>query len=57
MSVITCNTCRYFRPDDINPPAGLGWCPLRKVARYPEQPHYCKQREDEDGDDTTRNNA
>ena len=40
--------CTHFRHDEINPPAGLGWCPLRKVSRYPGQPHYCKQREEEE---------
>lgn len=55
-SLVTCEGCRYFRPDAVNPPAGLGWCELRKVSRYPMQPHYCKQREGEN-DDTTRNDA
>ena len=53
---VTCAECIHFRHDEINPPAGLGWCPPRKVSRYPEQLHYCKQREEEDGD-ATRNNA
>lgn len=46
----TCAECIHFRRDEINPIAGLGWCPLRKVSRYPEQPHYCRQRE-VDGED------
>ena len=48
---VTCDDCIHFRRDEINPAAGLGFCPLRKVSRYPEQPHYCGQREVEDGDD------
>lgn len=48
---VTCADCRYFRRDEINPPAGLGFCPLRKVSRYPEQPHYCRQREAESEDE------
>lgn len=43
---VTCAGCIHFRRDDINPPAGLGWCQLRKVSRYPMQPHYCRQREE-----------
>lgn len=45
---ITCADCVHFRRDEINPPAGLGWCELRKVTRYPMQPHYCRQRQVED---------
>lgn len=47
---VTCADCRYFRPDAQNPPAGLGWCELRKVSRYPMQPHWCRQRESEEGE-------
>lgn len=42
---VTCTDCQHFRRDAINPPDGLGWCTLRKVSRYPMQPHYCRQRE------------
>jgi len=48
---VTCSECIHFRRDEINPVAGLGWCPLRKVSRYPEQLHYCRQREVEDDGD------
>lgn len=44
---VTCADCIHFRRDEINPAAGLGWCPLRKVSRYPEQVHWCRQREEE----------
>jgi len=44
----TCADCIHFRRDVINPSTGLGWCELRKVSRYPMQPHYCKQRETDD---------
>ena len=46
-----CAGCRHFRRDEINPAAGLGFCELRKVSRYPEQLHYCRQREVEDDGD------
>lgn len=42
----TCAGCRHFTPDTINPVSGLGWCPLRNVARYPMQRHRCRQREE-----------
>ena len=45
---VTCDECRYLRRDDINPATGLGWCDLRKVAKFPLEPHYCRQREVED---------
>jgi hypothetical protein len=48
---VTCEGCTHFRHDEINPAAGLGWCPLRKVSRYPEELHYCRQREVEDDGD------
>ena len=53
---VTCAECTQYRRDEINPAAGLGFCELRKVSRYPGQLHYCKQREVEDGD-ATRNDA
>lgn len=42
---VSCADCLHFRRDEINPVEGLGWCDLRKVTRYPMQPHYCRQRE------------
>lgn len=45
---VTCEDCIHFRRDAINPSAGLGWCELRKVSRYPMQPHWCRQREVDD---------
>lgn len=41
----TCEHCRHFRPDRINPPAGLGSCAKQHLARYPAQPHYCRDHE------------
>lgn len=51
--VITCELCIYFRPDRINPAAGLGTCthPARDDAWFPNAPHFCRHRE-EKGDDT-----
>ncbi len=45
---VTCDDCIHFRRDTINPPAGLGFCELRKIAQYPMAPHYCRQREPDD---------
>ena len=57
-ATVTCEDCRYFRRDDINPEVGLGFCTLRKFAKYPLAPHYCRQREaQDDGSDTPRNDA
>lgn len=50
MTTVQCEACIHFRPDEINPVAGLGWCELRKIARYPAAPHYCRQYEAADGD-------
>lgn len=47
---VTCDECRYFQRDEINPAQGLGGCELRKVMRYPEAPHYCRQRKVDDDD-------
>jgi len=45
-SASTCEGCRHFTPDAINPVSGLGFCELRKVSRYPMQLHWCRLREE-----------
>lgn len=47
---VTCNECRHFQRDEINPAEGLGFCPLRRVSKYPMAPHYCRQRKVDDDD-------
>ena len=57
---VTCELCVHFRRDAINPVTGLGFCTLRKVAKYPMEPHYCRQFEGEDDgehDSATRDDA
>ncbi|KLD65454.1 hypothetical protein Y882_02770 [Dyella japonica DSM 16301] len=39
---ITCETCRSFRPDSINPPAGIGSCAKGRLGQYPMAPHWCR---------------
>lgn len=48
---VTCAECIHFRRDEINPAAGLGFCELRRIAKYPGELHYCRQREVEDDGD------
>lgn len=44
----TCEHCRHFHPDRINPPAGIGRCmhPARHGYFYPAQKHHCRDHED-----------
>lgn len=42
---VTCDTCRYYQPDKINPAAGCGRCQLNmpmKHGGYPQIERYCK---------------
>lgn len=41
--MIACKHCRYFRPDAINPPAGMGRCmhDARHGYFYPGEKHRC----------------
>jgi hypothetical protein len=40
---VRCGGCRHFRPDAINPEAGMGACGLNgKPAHYPMRPHACE---------------
>jgi hypothetical protein len=43
---LTCEGCRYFVPDPINPPAGLGDCSNGRGMHYPSQPHHCIYRKE-----------
>lgn len=46
---ITCDDCKHFVRDRINPPAGIGTCghPKRKeqVGFYPMEKHLCRAHE------------
>ena len=44
-ATVTCEDCRYFRRDDINPQAGIGVCELKHFGVYPLAPRYCRQHE------------
>lgn len=38
---VTCEGCRYFTPDAINPPAGVGVCGAGKGMHYSMTRHAC----------------
>ena len=38
---VTCEGCRHFTPDTINPAAGMGVCGAGKGMHYPMQRHAC----------------
>jgi hypothetical protein len=39
---VTCETCRHYIADLLNPPAGIGRCAAwGKPAHYPMRPHMC----------------
>jgi hypothetical protein len=38
---VTCESCRHFNPDTINPTAGMGACGAGKGMHYPMQRHGC----------------
>ena len=38
---VTCETCASYRPDTINPPAGVGDCASGHGMHYPMQRHGC----------------
>jgi len=46
--MITCDHCRYFRPDAINPKAGMGKCcaDARHGYFYPMEKHRCRDFSD-----------
>lgn len=33
---VTCSTCSHFRPDPLNPEAGVGSCAATEAPRWPE---------------------
>ncbi|MBK8068762.1 MAG: hypothetical protein IPK27_14385 [Rhodanobacteraceae bacterium] len=51
VQLVTCETCRHFRPDPINPPAGVGICAAGVAhlsigrALHPMAPRYCAGHE------------
>lgn len=46
--MISCEHCRYFQPDAINPLAGMGRCmhDARHGYFYPGEKHSCKDFSD-----------
>ncbi len=38
---VTCEGCRHFTPDMINPPSGMGVCGAGNGMHYPMQRHAC----------------
>jgi len=40
-SSVTCEGCRHFTPETINPAAGMGSCGAGKGMHYPMQRHAC----------------
>ena len=38
---ITCGNCQHFKPDAINPPAGMGTCARGHGTHYPMTTHRC----------------
>ncbi|SEJ55486.1 hypothetical protein [Frateuria terrea] len=45
MPTTTCERCVHFRPDPINPEAGMGSCAKGNGYWHPSAPHLCKQHE------------
>lgn len=43
--VPTCEGCRHFTRDPINPAAGMGDCLRGQGSWHPMAPHYCRKRE------------
>lgn len=43
---VTCERCTHFRPDPINQPAGLGFCPIFHGYNYPTAKRYCREFEE-----------
>lgn len=39
--VVSCEGCRHFVPDTVNPEAGMGACAIGKGAHYAMQRHGC----------------
>lgn len=42
MTPTTCALCRHFRPDQVNPPAGIGDCAKGHGSHYPMAKHWCR---------------
>lgn len=54
--MITCEHCRHFQPDTVNPVSGMGRC--LHLARHgfwhPDAPHVCRDREEREPDEEPR---
>lgn len=46
--MITCDQCRHFRRDTVNPVSGMGRClhDARHGYFYPDQKHHCRDFDD-----------
>lgn len=40
---ITCEACRHFIRDTVNPAAGMGACAVLHDGWHPAAPHYCQR--------------
>lgn len=38
---VTCGTCKHFRPDSVNPDAGIGACAEGHGTHWPMRQHTC----------------
>jgi hypothetical protein len=45
MPATHCEGCAHFRPDPINPAAGMGQCAKGNGYWHPMAPHLCRDRE------------
>lgn len=45
LPVPTCEGCRHFERDRINPIASMGSCRRGQGSWHPMAPHYCRKRE------------
>jgi hypothetical protein len=48
MTPTTCDLCRHFQRDHINPEAGMGRCLIGLGMWHPMAPHRCAKREASD---------
>jgi hypothetical protein len=45
MPATLCKNCIHYRPDPINPPAGMGQCQQGHGYWHPSAPHLCRDEE------------
>lgn len=43
---VTCERCAHFRPGQINPLEGLGFCPKFNGYNYPSAKRNCREFEE-----------